>query len=204
MTAPIKALPHVRDPLRNFVFDVSFVGSTAGTTSLARRFATLGFVSVSGQGITTEMIPYREGGDNTITRKLPGQSDVGPLQLIKGVFRKNPGTGQQADLSPQYEWFKRVFSVMWGNGTMPWGGEFRMDCVVRVMRHPTTYWQKGAQGDPNFRKTAGMMTHYFNCWPGQIQWNDLNAGDNSVMVETMTLHHEGFRVLYGQDATIAG
>src|SRR6185503_1813589 len=94
LTFPINALPADRDPLRNFVFRVNFVG---GGTGIATSFAQMGFISVSGQGIQTEMIPYREGGDNTITRKMPGQSDVGPLQLIRGVFIN-------ANASPQYNW----------------------------------------------------------------------------------------------------
>jgi hypothetical protein len=47
-----------------------------------------------------------------------------------------------------------------------------------------------------------MLTRYYNCWPGAIQYNDLNAGDNSVMVETMTVHHEGFQTYYGPNAQI--
>lgn len=192
-SSPIIAQPFDRDPLRNFVFRVDFIGSSNVRSGLSQSFANMGFVSVSGQGIQTEMIPYREGGDNTITRKLPGQSDVGPLQLIRGVFMNK-------DSSPQMEWFKRVFSVQWGQGNLSWTGNFRMDVIVRVLAHPVTKWTAKGYGDPNGRFSAGMMTRYVNCWPGQIQWNDLNAGDNSVMVETMTLHHEGFYVYYGKKA----
>jgi|KBSMisStaDraftv2_1062788.scaffolds.fasta_scaffold01021_8 phage tail-like protein len=190
LTFPINALPADRDPLRNFVFRVNFVG---GGTGIATSFAQMGFISVSGQGIQTEMIPYREGGDNTITRKMPGQSDVGPLQLIRGVFIN-------ANASPQYNWMRRVFSVQWGKGGTGWSGNFRCDMIVRVIKHPVTYWNKDDYGDPRGPKAAGMLTRYYNCWPGAIQWNDLNAGDNSVMVETMTVHHEGFSVYYGTNA----
>ena len=186
---PITAKPAIRDPLRNFVFRVDFVGSLG----IAKPFASFGFISVSGQGITTEMIPYREGGDNTITRKMPGQSDVGPLQLIRGVFMH--------DSSPQYEWFKSIFSVLWGKGNTKWDDDFRCDVLVRVMKHPVTAWIPDGKGDPRHTSSAGMMTRYYNAWPSAIQWNDLNAGDNSVMVETMTLQHEGFTVLYGSKVT---
>lgn len=188
LTFPIVAKPAVRDPLRNFVFRVDFIGSA----KIASPFATFGFISVSGQGINTEMIPYREGGDNTITRKMPGQSDVGPLQLIRGVFMHNT--------SPQYEWFKSIFSVLWGKGNTKWDDDFRCDVLVRVIKHPVTNWVTGGVGDPRSTQSAGMMTRYYNAWPSAIQWNDLNAGDNSVMVETMTLQHEGFTVLYGANA----
>jgi phage tail-like protein len=190
LTFPITAKPSERDPLRNFVFRVDFIGNS----DVAKPFASMGFISVSGQGINTEMIPYREGGDNTITRKMPGQSDVGPLQLIRGVFMHNS--------SPQYEWFKSIFSVMWGKGNTAWADDFRCDVLVRVNKHPVTKWPVGSsnQGDPRSVQSAGMLTRYYNAWPSAIQWNDLNAGDNSVMVETMTLQHEGFTVKYGTSA----
>ncbi len=186
LTSPITSKPAIRDPLRNFVFRVDFVGNA----KIGKGFAAMGFISVSGQGINTEMIPYREGGDNTITRKMPGQSDVGPLQLIRGVFMHAT--------SPQYEWFKNVFSVQWGKGNTEWADDFRCNVIVRVNKHPVTKWNQNGQGDPRGNLSAGMLTYYYNCWPSAMQWNDLNAGDNSVMVETMTLQHEGFDVYYGE------
>ena len=195
VASPIIANPANRDPLRNFVFRVDFIGNDANTKKgIARAFATFGFISVSGQGINTETIPYREGGDNTITRKMPGQSDVGPLQLIRGVYIAN-------NTSPMYEWYRSIFSVQWGKGTTAWSDDFRCMVIVRVMKHPVTQWNKNGFGDPNYKYSAGMMTVYYNAWPSAIQWNDLNAGDNSVMVETMTLQHEGFEVKYGTAAS---
>jgi phage tail-like protein len=195
---PIIAAPTIRDPLRNFVFRVDFIGIPSVSTSFTSQqdaTVSMGFISVSGQGITTEMIPYREGGDNTMTRKMPGQSEVGPLQLTRGVFIS--GT-----TSPMYQWYKRVFSVVWGKGELNASStaDFRCDVLVRVLRHPVTQWAPRTEGDPRSTKSTGMLTRYINCWPGQMQWNDLNAGDNSVMVETMTLHHEGFVVYYGTEA----
>lgn len=59
--SPIRATrPSQRDPLRNFKFRVEFVGNE----SVSAPFASMGFMSVSGLGIQTDMIPYREGGDN--------------------------------------------------------------------------------------------------------------------------------------------
>lgn len=196
-TSPIVAKPAERDPLRNFVFRVDFIGlggtSRTGTSEIAKNFATFGFISVSGQGISTETIPYREGGDNTITRKMPGQSEVPPLQLIRGVYINK-------SISPMYEWYRSIFSVQWGKGSTSFLDDFRCKVVVRVIKHPVTEWNTGSQGDPNGKLSSGMMTVYHNAWPSAIQWNDLNAGDNSVMVETMTLQHEGFEVMYGLDA----
>ncbi len=199
---PIVALPTYRDPLRNFVFRVDFIGNASLSLPFSKSTVpnmSMGFISVSGQGITTEMIPYREGGDNTMTRKMPGQSEVGPLQLTRGVF-----VSDGEITSPMYEWYKHIFSTVWGKGNLGNAGDFRMDCLVRVLKHPVTKWDPGNIGDPRSTKSTGMMTRYINCWPGSMQWNDLNAGDNSVMVETMTLHHEGFVVYYGSGSTGGG
>ena len=81
---PISAKPSQRDPLRNFKFRVQFID--VNDSGISASLADLGFISVSGMGYQTDMIPYREGGDNTITRKMPGQSDVSPLTLVSGVF----------------------------------------------------------------------------------------------------------------------
>ncbi len=190
--SPIQAAPAVRDPLRNFKFRVTFLG----TESVARNFDTqAGFISVGGLGIQTEMIAYREGGDNTITRKMPGQSDVGPLQLVRGVF--------MLPNSPQYEWFKHVFAVNWGTGNTGYNEDFRCDAIIRVNKHPVTRWNRGGEGDPTVSASAGLAWYVYNCWPSALQYNDLNAGDNSIEVETMTLQHEGFEAYYGDRATQA-
>jgi phage tail-like protein len=190
--SPIRAKPAERDPLRNFKFTVRFYEDQFGTN----YFDTVGFVSVSGLGITTEVIPYREGGDNTITRKMPGQSDVGPVQFIRGVFMQGR--------SPQYEWFKRVFSVMWGQGNTGFNEEFRMNATILVLKHPVTRWVEGGEGDPHSRKSAGLRIELYNLWPQNLQFNDLNAGDNSIMVETMTVQYEGFQAYYGPYAGLGG
>lgn len=44
------------DPLRNFKFQVQIQHPSLKT------FARMGFMSVSGLNVTTEVIPYREGG----------------------------------------------------------------------------------------------------------------------------------------------
>lgn len=70
-TAPLaKATPSIghlaTDPLRNFKFNVNIMHPNLS------GFASLGFMTVSGLNITTEVIPYREGGMNTTTQKMPG------------------------------------------------------------------------------------------------------------------------------------
>jgi hypothetical protein len=42
-----------------------------------------------------------------------------------------------------------------------------------------------------------MRFKVYNCWPTSIAYSDLNAGDNALFVEQMTLVHEGFDVNFG-------
>ena len=154
------------DPFLNFNSLVEIDGITRAA-----------FHEVSGLDSTVDVIEHREGGDNTITRKLPGQSDVGPLSLIRGLF--------MLPRSPQVEWFKHVFAVQWGKGNTGYNEDFRCNAIIRVMKHPVTKWSAGGEGDPNSGKSAGAAFIVYNCWPGSVNYNDLNAGDNSIMVETM-------------------
>jgi phage tail-like protein len=188
LTSPITAKPTQRDPLRNFKFSVKFFANN----SSEQLFANMGFMSVSGIGIQTDMIPYREGGDNTIVRKMPGQSDVSPLTLVGGVFADNTK-------NDQYEWFKKIFAVQWGSGSLGPEDDFRATMVVRVLQHPITRFAGGAAGggDPKF---AGAAFKFFNCWPASVVFNDLNSGDNSLLVSNMTVHHEGFKAYFGNNA----
>lgn len=187
--SPIKARPSERDPLRNFKFMVDFYHPKP---DLNVKLGSVGFISVSGIGIQTDLIPYREGGDNTSMRKMPGQSDFSPLTLVSGVFMH--------DSNPAIEWMKQIYSVLWGGGNAGYDDDFRADCIVRVLKHPVTRFNANDAGDPKSPASAGMALKFHNCWPGSIQFNDLNAGDNSIMITNMTLHHEGFEPFFGANA----
>ena len=184
--------PADRDPLRNFKFRAEFVGNESVIKSFAPNGFTMGFISIGGLGVQTDMIPYREGGDNTTTRKMPGQSEFSPLSMVSGVFMDNKSAG--------YEWFKHVFSVISGKGNTGWNEDFRCDIIISVLVHPTTRYDGGAPGSPTSLQSAGMRIKVYNCWPGSVQFNDLNAGDNSIMVNTMQIHHEGWYPLFGGEA----
>lgn len=156
------------DPLRNFKFrvDVHHPGITG--------FATMGFMAVSGLSITTEVIPYREGGMNTTTQKMPGQSDFSPLTMSRGLV-----TGQ----GEMWQWMKQLFVVMQGTQSGSAGEEFRHNVDIRILDHPTA-GQNAAKVKAWFR--------VFNAWPTSVSYSDLDAGANAIIVSQMTLAHEGF------------
>jgi phage tail-like protein len=156
------------DPLRNFKFRV--VIHHPGI----RGFATMGFMSVSGLSITTEVIPYREGGMNTTTQKMPGQSDFAPVTMSRGLM---VGGGEM------WKWMRQLFVVMQGTGYGQSGEEFRHNVDIKVLDHPTA-------GRTSAKVKAWWKV--FNAWPTSVSYSDLDAGANAIVVNQMTLAHEGF------------
>lgn len=175
------------DPIRNFKFQVQIVHQTLG-----QQVANMGFTNVAGLNMTTEAIPYREGGWNTNPHKLPGQSDFGPLTLIQGVMYTVPGMWLLA---------KNIFSFQWGAGTLEADTQFRFTTIIRVLDHPITKdAPSGTGGSPLGARVAFVA---YNCWVGSVAYNDLDAMGNAVLISQMTMHHEGFDVLFGADAQAA-
>ena len=62
------------DPYKNFNFRVEISG-----------VAIAGFAECSGLRIEVDVIEYREGGDPSPVRKLPGLSKVGDITLKRGI-----------------------------------------------------------------------------------------------------------------------
>jgi phage tail-like protein len=99
----------ITDPLRNFRFLVTFKPQDSSNTTLnGLKSATFGFTSVSGLSVTTDSIPYREGGYNTTVHQIPGQTTFTPLTLQRGVIL---GTKQN------WDWMRNLFSTVAGGGS---------------------------------------------------------------------------------------
>ena len=152
--------------------------------------ARLAFTNVAGLNMNTEMVPYREGGWNTNFHKLPGQTDFGPLTLVQGVMHTRPG---------MWELAKTMFAVQWGGGTLDETTDFRYTTVIRVLDHPIT---KGpGAGGPDINPQGARLAFVLrDCWTGSVAFNELDAAGNAVLISQMTMHHEGFDVVFGNDA----
>jgi phage tail-like protein len=184
----------ITDPLRNFRFLVTFkaipTASTA-TTTLAAQSATFGFTSVSGMAVTTDSIPYREGGYNTTVHQIPGQTTFAPITLQRGVIL---GTNYN------WDWMRNLFATVQGGGTRSATQNFRCDLEIAVLSHPIP----GANPeDTTATQTdhTAMRFNVYNCWPTAVAYSDLNAGDNALFVEQMTLVHEGFDINWAANLT---
>lgn len=166
------------DPIRNFKFIVSIA---APTGTAGNNLVALGFTSLSGLAVTTESIPYRQGGYNTTVQNIPGQSSFTPVTLSRGVVIGTP----QA-----WNWMRALFSVIAGGGTLSSGGDFRTSVDIAVLDHPTTTDKDGvANGQSTLVK---LRFRLYNAWINSLTYSELNAGDNALMVEQMVLVHEGF------------
>jgi phage tail-like protein len=157
----------------------------------------MGFMAVSGLSVNNEVIPYREGGNNTTTRKMPGQSDFGPLTLTRG-FMAAPvsGTGSVAvgiGTNEVYEWFSQIFAVNAGGGFGSDVINFRVGMTIDVLAHPITTGAHAAGIDNPPPIKARFVV--YNVWPMGYSFSDLEAGGNAVFIENLTLAHEGWCVL---------
>jgi phage tail-like protein len=167
------------DPLRNFRFQVNINYQTSKGNMAAR----LGFMTVGGLTVETDLIAYRQGGFNTTTQKMPGQTNFPPLTLSRGMM---VGHGDQ------YEWYKAIFSVIAGKGPQGPGTptDFRTDIDIFVLAHP---WTRST------RVPIKAKYKVFNAWPQSLAYSDLDAGGNGLIMEQMVLQHEGFGLSYADD-----
>lgn len=193
--------PLVTDPLRSFKFNVNIPITT--TNSNQQGMIRLGFMSVSGLGISIEPLTYREGGDNVTTRKMPGQADFNPITLSRGLF--------PAD-DDNWLWMQTLFTAMYGGGanhipsaTSVIGGspDFRTVVYINVLQHPnTTAAAPGAGpqynwGYPNQNRIVQASFKLYSAWISSLAYSDLDAGGNAVGIEQMSLNYEGFDMQWG-------
>ena len=181
------------DPIRNFRFLVTFQPHASGQNGAP--FADpvqFGFTSVSGFSVTTESIPYREGGYNTTVHQIPGQTTFAPITLQRGVL---------INTRQNWDWMRKLFATVQGNASNVQGVSFRCDLEVAVLSHPIP----GSAGTEGVNTAANdhvaMRFKVYNAWITSVAYSDLNAGDNAIFVEQATLVHEGFDLNWATDIT---
>jgi phage tail-like protein len=185
------------DPVRNFRFLVTFQPTADWKDAV--KPAKMGFVSLSGLSVTTEPIAYREGGYNTNVHQIPGQSAFTPITLSKGVM-----LGQESNMA----WMKRLFSVITPSVTQGVGAGFRCNIDIQVLSHPNPQASTGAAAtqiaaETPYEQHTSLRFKVYNAWITSLSYSNLDAGANTLMVEEMSLVHEGFDVAYATDYTLA-
>ena len=169
------------DPLRNFKFIAEFTpASTVFDADIAPSAAT-GFTSITGLGINTQSIPYREGGYNTTIHQIPGMTTFTPITLQHGTLVSN---------KQGIKWMRGLFAAASGEGlAIGAGQDFRVNVDIYVLDHPSQVIDT-----TDLVSIAKMHFKVHNAWITTLQYSDLNAGDQNILFEQMTLVHEGLSV----------
>jgi len=189
------------DPVRNFRFLVDFLRPSGDSATPTWANGRIGFTSVSGLTVATDAMQYREGGYNTTVHQLPGQTSFSPVTFSKGVLLGG---------SQSYNWMRRLFSVVSASSDAPLAGvgaDFRCDIDLSVLSHPNAAGL--SVQDPNNTAKAGkdadphvaVKFRIYNAWITNLSYSNLDAGGNSLMVEEMTIVHEGWDAHYATDYT---
>jgi phage tail-like protein len=79
-------------------------------------------------------------------------------------------------------WMRELFQVIQGSGGAQAGNDFRALVDIKVLAHPVTRGKVPVK--------AAYRVH--NAWPTSVAFSDLDAGANALVVQQMTLAHEGF------------
>jgi hypothetical protein len=97
---------------------------------------------------------------------------------------------------------KRLFSVISSGAKAGVGADFRCDLDISVLSHPNaagltvaSATNAGAGTDPH----VALRFRVYNAWITNLSYSNLDAGGNSLMVEEMTLVHEGWDAKYASD-----
>jgi len=181
------------DPLRNFKFIAEFFpakGSKVFDEGIAPSVAS-GFSSITGLGINTQSIPYREGGYNTTIHQIPGMTTFTPITFQHGTLTSN---------YQGIKWMRGLFAAAAGEGisVTPGTNDFRVDVKIYILDHPVQPTSDTADLVAN----AKMRFDVHNAWITTLQYSDLNAGDQNILFEQMTLVHEGLSVGFMNGATV--
>jgi phage tail-like protein len=180
------------DPMRNFKFYAQFSAATKnGSTGVfdgAITTALGGFTSITGLAINTQSIPYREGGYNTTIHQIPGMTTFSPVTFQRGTI-----TGNTQGL----RWMRGLFAAASGEGiSIGAAKDFRCDVDIYVLDHPANLGDTDDLFD-----YAKMHFKIHNAWITTLQYSDLNAGDQNILFEQMTLVHEGLSAGFVGDPT---
>jgi phage tail-like protein len=145
------------DPYKNFKFRVKWDGKYVAGVS-----------KVSSLKRTTEVVKYREGGDPSSSRKMPGRTEFEPITLERGVTHDT-----------EFEkWANKVWNFGSGLGAEVSLKDFRKDIIIEL------YNEAGQ---------LAIAYRVFRCWVSEFQaLPDLDANANAVAIAHLKLENEGW------------
>lgn len=145
------------DPYKNFKFLVKWDGKTVAGVS-----------KVSGLSRTTQVVTHREGGDPSLARRSPGQSEYAAITLERGVTH---------DLDFE-AWANKVWNRAHGSGQEVSLQDFRKDITIELQ---------------NEAGQTVIAYHVYRCWVSEYHaMPDLDASANAVAIQSIKLENEGW------------
>jgi phage tail-like protein len=163
MAAPTNVATTLIDPFLNFRYVVYLNGTAVAAVS-----------KVGALSRTTQVVSWREGGLPQGMRRLPGQTEYGPVTLERGIT-----------LDVAFEqWANKVWYYPQSSGTAASPAnpvslaDFRQSLNIQLMNQT---------GQP-------VLSYWvFNCWPSEYKaLPDLDGTGNAVALESLTLQNEGW------------
>lgn len=129
---------------------------------------------------------------NTTLHQIPGQASFSPITLTRGVHLGN---------DEAWRWIRRLFAAVSGTPRPNPSYQFRTSVTIHVLQHPVKFDKKGAYTkaqDASYNDPVAVSFRAYNAWITALAYSDLNAGDNAIMVEQMTLVHEGLDLYWDE------
>ncbi len=146
---------HRFDPYRNFKFRIKWDNEYVA-----------GLNKCSALKKTTEMVEWREGGDPSHSRKLPGKTSYDAITLEQGVTHDT-----------EFEEWANLVNNFEGDAAMSLLN-FRKNITIEVY---------------NLQGSVVMAFHVYRCWVSVYQaLPELDASGNAVMIRTLKLENEGW------------
>jgi phage tail-like protein len=159
---------YVRDPLRGFRFSVSIAEFPGRGESLD-----IGFTRVGELGADVGIFEYQEISDAVTVHKLPDRIKFTDLVLERGATTDRDGL---------WNWFVLVAESLGRGDVAP--SDFRRTVTISL-------YDKGAATSDEPAKRWIV----FDAFPKGLRFSELGANDSTTLIETLTLAHEGFRVV---------
>jgi len=145
------------DPLRAFKFKIFFGGSEP--VALVSKMSAL--------KMSTEVVQWREGGDNNTQRNLVGKTKYEPITFEQGLIVDN----EEFD-----EWVEQVNKIGTENIAE---GEYRRDLRVEVA---------------DLDGETVVSYEMYGCWPSEFQaLPEFDANGNAVGIKTLKVECEGWK-----------
>ena len=156
MAAPkFPANTHRYDSYRNFKFQILIDGQPVA-----------GLNKVSALHKVTEVIEYREGGDPTTSRKLPGRTEYRPITLEQGLSH-----------DPVFERWANLVNSFEGDSAMSLVN-YRKDITLNLL---------------NLQGSVVKSYRIYRCWVSEyVALPVLDANESAVAIEKIVLQNEGW------------